>query len=101
MKGVAGIISNKHCDALYPNFTHTHPNSACIEEVEESDILCIDNSGSPLMNLYQVNNGTEQSWRWFQEGIVYEGLGCHGPYSPASYTRVSKHLDWILSNMRE
>lgn len=54
---------------------------------------CYGDSGGPLMKLHERNN------QWILEGVVSFGTRCGTQNWPGIYTRVSKYLDWITSNI--
>lgn len=56
--------------------------------------LHLGDSGGPLMQIHQ-------SGRYTLNGLVSFGpRQCGIPNFPGVYTRVSRYIDWIVSNMR-
>ncbi|KAF5305583.1 hypothetical protein FQA39_LY01674 [Lamprigera yunnana] len=59
---------------------------------------CAGDSGGPLMGKFpEIIKGRKQ---FYQEGVVAWGVGCGITGFPAIYTRVSKHVDWIIANIK-
>ncbi|MCA9867615.1 MAG: trypsin-like serine protease [Anaerolineae bacterium] len=85
---VVPIISNVDCHNAYGNLTD---NMLCAGLAQGGKDSCQGDSGGPLV----VADGPN----WQQAGIVSFGIGCALPGYPGVYTRVSRYLDWIASNI--
>lgn len=92
------IVSNEDCSKVFTNFTHVNPNQACAGGEGGRD-ACKGDSGGPLMTKYPKVDETEEE-QWYQEGIIYRGLGCGRKNVPGLYARVSRYTNWILNNLK-
>ncbi|XP_052740409.1 phenoloxidase-activating factor 3 [Bicyclus anynana] len=97
MKDQITIKSGDICNSYY----NVHENQTHFEKAFCAGTMnkdsCIGNSGGPLMVEADYNG----SKRFVQYGIASLGLRPCGSQSPAIYTDVSKHMDWILDHIKE
>ena len=85
-------ITNSECQEAYEYIFSITDDMTCAGylEVGGKD-ACQGDSGGPFV----CQNGDKA----VITGIVSFGLGCAQPYYPGVYSRVTKALDWIKSNM--
>ncbi|XP_060106036.1 serine protease 55-like [Heteronotia binoei] len=83
----ATLISNKLCSKSIQGLTE---DIQCAISEESSSGICEGDSGGPLVCTYG-----EIIVQWFVVGIASQRNSCGGEESPAIYTLVFSHLDWI------
>lgn len=97
LKADVPILSNSACLLIYPNTSYVSSNQICAGGEEGVD-ACRGDSGGPLMQRYFYSQEMEAQ-QWYQEGIIYRGLGCGGKDVPSLYTRVTRYTAWILTQI--
>lgn len=86
------VVGNKQCQGIYKDYMNINPNQECAGGEEGKD-ACNGDSGGPLMHTFQYDHVKEP--QWYQEGIIYRGLGCGNAGIPGLYTRVTRYVKWI------
>lgn len=92
------MLANEKCRSIFTNYTHVNPNQACAGGEEGKD-ACHGDAGGPLMTTY-IKKSIKEDDQWYQEGIIYRGIGCGRAGVPSLYTRVSRYTIWILNNIQ-
>ena len=87
------IISNDVCAGHYNNGVIT-PSSLCSGLQQGGKDSCQGDSGGPAIWVDEEDMG-----RSYLIGVVSWGNGCGRPENPGVYTRISKYLNWIKSNI--
>ena len=89
------VIAEPVCKDLYKSSKASIDGGVvCAGDTEKGGKdSCQGDSGGPLM----LSHGPQS--RVHLIGIVSFGIGCAQPNHPGVYTRVSHHIDWILSKL--
>ena len=83
------IISSKECQrrTKLQSLYHVTDNMFCAGYDRGGRDACLGDSGGPLM--------CADFGRWFLYGITSNGHGCARANKPGVYTKISKYLKWI------
>lgn len=87
------ILTLAECRASKYRASRITPNMMCAGKGTQDS--CQGDSGGPLIV------GTGEDGRNQVVGIVSWGVGCGRPGYPGVYTRVTRYLDWVKTNMRD
>ncbi|XP_006126415.2 urokinase-type plasminogen activator [Pelodiscus sinensis] len=87
------LISQSLCQDKYYDQTKVNDNMICAGDVQWKTDACKGDSGGPL--------ACEHNSRMSLYGIVSWGEGCAKINRPGVYTKVTRYLSWIESNMKE
>uniref|UniRef100_A0A8C6NDD5 Urokinase-type plasminogen activator n=1 Tax=Melopsittacus undulatus TaxID=13146 RepID=A0A8C6NDD5_MELUD len=91
MSATVNLISQRQCKHEYYDSIRVTDNMVCAgDPMWESD-ACKGDSGGPMV--------CEYDGRMMLYGIVSWGDGCAKKNNPGVYTRVTRYLNWIDSNM--
>lgn len=90
------LLENEMCNADLQEPINL--NHLCAGEVDKN--ICHRDSGAPLMRL-QTNNAERNRVNWVLEGLASFGSKCGNEGFPGVYTRVARHMNWILDNIEE
>jgi len=90
------LISNDQCrrELLngYTTEIYVHPLILCTKDfANNTEFACGYDDGGPLM--------THRNFQWHIEGVLKGVVRC-GAKEPLRYTKVSRYLKWIISNIR-
>lgn len=91
------MLSNERCKQVYTNYSHVNPNQACAGGEDGKD-ACYGDSGGPLMTTFKKKDVLDDD-QWYQEGIIYRGIGCGRKNVPSLYTRISRYSKWIVNTI--
>ncbi|XP_031333000.1 phenoloxidase-activating factor 1-like [Photinus pyralis] len=91
------VLANEKCKKIYTDYTHINPNQACAGGELGRD-ACDGDSGGPLMTIFEKKDLFDED-QWYQEGIIYRGLGCGRRGVPSLYTRISRYSKWIVNTI--
>lgn len=91
------VVSNDQCKQSYSNFKNTviDDNAICAGYLSGGKDACQGDSGGPLM----LARMQQDSYLYYQIGIVSYGFKCAEPGFPGVYTRVTSYLQWIENNI--
>ncbi|XP_014811644.1 PREDICTED: urokinase-type plasminogen activator [Calidris pugnax] len=91
MSATVNLISQQKCKYEYYDDTKVTDNMVCAGDPTWMTDACKGDSGGPMV--------CEHKGRMTLYGIVSWGDGCAKKNKPGVYTRVTRYLDWIDSNM--
>lgn len=83
------IVSNHRCATVYANRT-IDESQICAGGIPKED-TCDGDSGGALQTL--------RDGQWILEGLTSYGASPCGSGVPSVFTRITSHLEWIISNM--
>uniref|UniRef100_A0A8C0BQQ3 Urokinase-type plasminogen activator n=1 Tax=Buteo japonicus TaxID=224669 RepID=A0A8C0BQQ3_9AVES len=90
MSATVNLVSQEKCKKYYDNIRVTD-NMVCAGDPAWVTDACKGDSGGPMV--------CEHNGRMILYGIVSWGDGCAKANKPGVYTRVTRYLNWIDSNM--
>lgn len=91
MSATVNLISQDDCKNKYYDSTRVTDNMVCAGDPLWETDACKGDSGGPMV--------CEHNGRMTLYGIVSWGDGCAKKNKPGVYTRVTRYLNWIDSNM--
>ncbi|XP_076194177.1 urokinase-type plasminogen activator isoform X2 [Aptenodytes patagonicus] len=91
MSATVKLISQTKCKREYYDSTRVTDNMVCAGDPTWMTDACKGDSGGPMV--------CEHNGRMTLYGVVSWGDGCAKENKPGVYTRVTKYLNWIDSNM--
>ncbi|KAM6265390.1 urokinase-type plasminogen activator [Porphyrio hochstetteri] len=91
MSATVNLISQKKCKYQYYDSVRVTDNMVCAGVNTWKTDACKGDSGGPMV--------CEHDGRMMLYGIVSWGDGCAKENKPGVYTRVTKYINWINSNM--
>lgn len=91
-------ISLEKCKRIYTK-RHLNNNQMCAGGISGLD-TCQGDSGGPLVGL-DLDLNKNQIYYYLAGIVSYGPLRCGREGSPGIYTRVSSHIGWIESKMRQ
>ncbi|KAK5649792.1 hypothetical protein RI129_000821 [Pyrocoelia pectoralis] len=97
LKAQVPVLSNEECKKVFTDYSHINPNQACAGGKDGKD-ACHGDSGGPLMTTFKKKDVLDED-QWYQEGIIYRGIGCGRKGVPSLYTRISRYSRWILNTI--
>ncbi|XP_037256892.1 urokinase-type plasminogen activator [Falco rusticolus] len=91
MSATVNLISQRKCKYQYYDDVRVTDNMVCAGDPTWMTDACKGDSGGPMV--------CEHNGRMILYGIVSWGDGCARENKPGVYTRVTRYLNWINSNM--
>ena len=88
------VFSNKKCKQMLKNDSYVNSYQACAEEKN----ACRGDAGGPIMSTFKKKDILDDE-QWYQEGILFKGIGCDPINEPTLYTRICRYSKWILNTI--
>ncbi|XP_050314222.1 venom protease-like [Anthonomus grandis grandis] len=85
-----------YCSRVYSSVADIDDRIMCVGDIQYKKDACSGDSGGPLM---YSKNLPDQSHVLYQVAVVSYGHKCAEVGYPGVYTRVTKFLDWIVTNI--
>ncbi|XP_069169357.1 trypsin-1-like [Procambarus clarkii] len=97
-KVVVQVVSRTDCQSWYSSHAGKavvlYDTHLCAGFENGEKDACQGDSGGPLLT------APDRDGRMVTVGVVSAGIGCGRPRLPGLYTRVSRYIDWIATNLR-